>query len=811
MEDDDQDKIDKLQEDILLQKKDFDKKKAKAKALEAERTVLEEQLSFLRRQVALKQEEIKARSEKLTELKDGGEGVKRSKRNFIEKDRKRKDFDITVTQLFSSFIDKNPGFTTCQVGKPTSIKVKYLKGAKDGELDSLDNATLMEAKFKINSRTTLVDLKRVACSFWGIMRIDLMALREVNLAMIDLYDDMSIQEILHKELLSDELYLFEVNRQSQISFPQQEDCYAEFAVERRRTTKKVKSSSIPKTDLAHPDNELEPMYESFEKTYLGLRSFRGPEDEDIEEFKSQRTSRRDASLLRATVLILMLACTLGCVLVRRQVTRDFWIQAGVHSQLLQNYQGDDNFFDINTVDDLNTFLYSVFAPLFFEPDVLVLVEPFSRRYEIVGPIRFRQQRVQFKTCTQDGYDITGSCIEDHYGEDTEETETIEGGDWEYTSASDNDIKSIVKPTQITGQLNTYDGGGYVVDFASNTTTTEFISSYSGMINNGWYSIQSQSLFITVIMYSAAYDIWINVTIVRPRQLFEFTLTNYVLSTRLTAEVFSPNLFGKRSDKVAAQVLDIIRLLLSFYIVYEFVMTVKEMRKGKRNWMHALTTLGLMDCATFVLVLASFGMSYNLSEDDEALYNDNEFFDAEYFSYNFKICMILNATVILLIMLRLVFCFRLSRSVHIHLYTIETASKNVLAFLLILLPIIVGFVILMMNIYGTTIKTFRNFEQALLRILLLISGYGDILTMLLHYRAETVILWVVYFFGVLFFLISAFMGIYMDAYRQTKMLAGKNDLNCPKATKAMYKNWVKDSMPGFIKRRCFKDDKVSDDE
>lgn len=234
------------------------------------------------------------------------------------------------------------------------------------------------------------------------------------------------------------------------------------------------------------------------------------------------------------------------------------------------------------------------------------------------------------------------------------------------------------------------------------------------------------------------------------------------------------------------------------------MVIREVHNGKRNWQHAYSIMGLMDCMIFVLILASFGMSYEIDANDEALYNDNKFFDVEFYSYNYKICMILNAAVILLVMMRLIVCFRLSRSVHIHLFTIELASKNVMAFMLIFLPIIIGFVILCLNIYGTTLENFRNFEQALLYLVLLTSGYGDILTMLLQHRAETVILWVLYFFGVLFFLTSVFMGIYMDAYRRTKMLCGKDDKNCVGADRAMLKDWVMNSLPAFVGRwKCFK--------
>jgi hypothetical protein len=339
----------------------------------------------------------------------------------------------------------------------------------------------------------------------------------------------------------------------------------------------------------------------------------------------------------------------------------------------------------------------------------------------------------------------------------------------------------------------YDGGGYVVDFNKSMTVSNFTSAYTQMMHANWIQTQSRTLFINAVMYSPAYDVWINVVIVSPTQLFEFTLTNYVITTQLTAEVFSPSLFGHRSDRVAAQALDIIRLVLSLHLVYEYVMTVRSSRK------HAYSTLGVMDCTTFVLILTCFSMSYTLREDDEALIDNDEFFDAEFLSYNYKVCMILNAIVILFLILRLVFCNRLSRSVYTHLYTVDKASKNAFALLLFLLPLIIGFVILTMNIYGPTFKNFRSFDQALLRILLLTSGYGSVLKMFLNFREWTVVLWLIYFFGIVFFLMSAFMGIYMDAYRRVKMLSGKDDENLPPADRLMWKNWAKASLPNFMFR------------
>lgn len=510
-----QHKLDQLQSEIDFQRMTLDRKKARVKAMRSEHVLMRDQLEYIRKQVASKREEVRAREVILSDLNEGGGRASKLKLISSEKDRKRNEFEIQISTQIQNFIDSHPGLLDCKPGMPTSITVKYLKGTIDGELDSLDNSTLQEAKFRINSTTTFLELKSLACSFWGIEQIDTVSLRESNLAMLDLYDAEFVQEMLYKELLNNELYLFRINNQALVSFPQQEDCYVESAAERRTKPKKIKGSSIPKSDLPYLDSELEVMYKEFEAAYQGLRSFREPPDEDVEEFIKSRTSRRYASFTITIVLILILAFSLGAVLCRRNVPRDFWIQAGISSQLLENFKGDSNFFDISTITELNYFMTKVFAPLFFVPDSYTVIEPLVPRYEIIGPIRLRQQRVEFTDCTQDSYDIEGPCIEMGYNDDTKETDTIESGGWKYTDASENDIKSIVTSIQVTGQLNSYDGGGYVVDFPPTTTISEFDKAYTKMLDNGWYTIQSQSLFVTAIMYSPNYDIWINVTIVKP--------------------------------------------------------------------------------------------------------------------------------------------------------------------------------------------------------------------------------------------------------------------------------------------------------
>jgi len=97
-------------------------------------------------------------------------------------------------------------------------------------------------------------------------------------------------------------------------------------------------------------------------------------------------------------------------------------------------------------------------------------------------------------------------------------------------------------------------------------------------------------------------------------------------------------------------------------------------------------------------------------------------------------------------------------------TIENAAMNVIIYIIILVPIFIGFTMVSMTIWGMAHRDFSNFSRALLSNLYFAIGNSDIEGMLRVNRLWGMAYILVYFFCMIFFLLSVFMGLYMDSYR-----------------------------------------------
>jgi hypothetical protein len=109
-----------------------------------------------------------------------------------------------------------------------------------------------------------------------------------------------------------------------------------------------------------------------------------------------------------------------------------------------------------------------------------------------------------------------------------------------------------------------------------------------------------------------------------------------------------------------------------------------------------------------------------------------------------------------------------------MYTIEVAAKNIFSYMILLLPIFIGFCLVSMNILGPYYLYYRNFEISLISNLLFTIGEGDIIATFRINREWGVIIFVIFWFVIVFFVLSVFLGILMDAYRLVRMREGYTD-------------------------------------
>jgi hypothetical protein len=110
----------------------------------------------------------------------------------------------------------------------------------------------------------------------------------------------------------------------------------------------------------------------------------------------------------------------------------------------------------------------------------------------------------------------------------------------------------------------------------------------------------------------------------------------------------------------------------------------------------------------------------------------------------------------------------NRNINIILKTIEMTSKNVVIYIVMLIPMFIAFTLVSMFLWGPEHKDFSTFARALLSNLFLAIGYGDLDKLLRISPDWSIFYLLMYFFVMLFFLLSVFMGFYMDSYRMVML-------------------------------------------
>ena len=108
--------------------------------------------------------------------------------------------------------------------------------------------------------------------------------------------------------------------------------------------------------------------------YPGLKKYKIEEVDDDEEEDPEKKERDQAVRVRETscctffILLVIFALTVAVIRFRRNVPESFWIQSGIHAHLLEEYEPNNNFFDIKSTDDMHLFFTNtVPSAIFLNP------------------------------------------------------------------------------------------------------------------------------------------------------------------------------------------------------------------------------------------------------------------------------------------------------------------------------------------------------------------------------------------------------------------------------------------------------------
>ena len=104
-------------------------------------------------------------------------------------------------------------------------------------------------------------------------------------------------------------------------------------------------------------------------------------------------------------------------------------------------------------------------------------------------------------------------------------------------------------------------------------------------------------------------------------------------------------------------------------------------------------------------------------------------------------------------------------------TLEKAGIDLVIYSFILFPMLIGFCFVGMNLWGTYSEEYSTFQNAFISILLLAVGKADVLALVTIDYYWTLLFLTFFYFVIVFFLISVFLGIFVDSYRMVIMDIG----------------------------------------
>ena len=458
----------------------------------------------------------------------------------------------------------------------------------------------------------------------------------------------------------------------------------------------------------------------------------------------------------------MLSTTAILLIVRRTITADFWLQAGMQINILK-YQDGIGFYEIEDLVDVNDYiLYSFGRGMFAASVNESYPNAITKRFHPSGNIRFRQLRTKPRACKhQSDYKINLTCYDYTYSQSTKQTTNLANDTTDKPWLVYHDTTSA--PSAYTGVMNTYDVSGYYFDVSQNISLSEFQNFYQNIMNDNWLDQGTRGLFITANYYLPNSNQFMKILV-----LIESNPVGEWYPSWLQASSMIVNFYTGSTLDNGMLAVEIIRSLCSFYFIFLYIkygrQTDKDNLRHVGNWIAVKNVTNLL---IFGMALTVFIYSFLINKNHEAILSSG-YYDLEVVYQNYFECVLLNAWLLLIVSFRLLVNFRFSTEINLYIHTVELSAKNIIYYMFILLPLIVSMSVLSSEILGPYNFYYRLPKFVAISNVLFCLGYGDIQSMLYVSPSWVTAFLFVYFFILMFFLYSAYLGIIIDSYRVSEL-------------------------------------------
>ena len=639
-----------------------------------------------------------------------------------------------------------------------TVKLLYMRYLKDGDPYRLKTHKPMELALRILPTTTVLDLKVKACKYWELDP-NAYSLRSDNFAVVDHLSE-PVEQIIRTQKLKPCFWLIQTNNQAEKAFTAQDDYFVEESYKNQFSKQELRNK---KRGLGEESKQKN--YEYFLKSFKGLEHYLPKKAKVDEAGEAKRLESKQLSCPMLSLVTFMFVLTLLIHTGMLNFQESYWVNEQVKEYLEKEISYQTSYQEINSIDQVLSFVKDVVGPAYFNSETQS-EEPLTYYYLPVGPLRIRTVYTKETDCSDDYFEFEFiTCHEENYTEDTRLEETISSEPWGvFKTSEETNINSVFR-----GEFSSYDGSGYVRDFQLDEFTAEsFSGEITQMASQGLVKKSIRAMFITFTLYSQNLNYWVWNQVV-----IENSISGKIRGMPLQPQVLKPNI----SEFPETVVYGLVRFLVAFcLLVMRFVSALSKDEEGKRQWGKLLKFLSFIDFTVLTLSVLTLGFLLELRVDEEEVIKSQEFYDFHNTALFFKSALVANSWALLLITFRLIKSLTLNRRIYLLTKNIEIACKNLAMYMLLLLPFIIGFCFLALTIWGPYFVYYRTFWHSVIKNILFSVGVNNTAVLARINLFWSVVFHVVYLVFVVFFILGAFIGIYIDSYREMRALEGYEDEN-----------------------------------
>lgn len=184
-----------------------------------------------------------------------------------------------------------------------SVKVLFLKGVKDGEVQKLDRNNAYEVSIRLLKNTIFKDVKKLACEYWELDENEY-SLRAFNFSLIEYIKD-PVETFIKEQKMSPELWLIQkdVNTFKTLTLP------GDYFTEESSKNQFAKNDGRRKTELDN-DGKIE-NYKKFLESFEGIK-IHLPEKSLIDEnHEIERLESWELNIFTFIITLIILALTVA--------------------------------------------------------------------------------------------------------------------------------------------------------------------------------------------------------------------------------------------------------------------------------------------------------------------------------------------------------------------------------------------------------------------------------------------------------------------------------------------------------------------